>query len=57
MADVIKVFRAGQMLVEAPNEAEAHDDYVDSIALACAASMIEATPEVEVIESPFYSRR
>jgi hypothetical protein len=45
------------MLVEAPNEAEAHDDYVDPIALACAASMIEATPEVEVIESPFYSRR
>jgi hypothetical protein len=57
MSDAIKVFRAGQMLVEAPKEQEAHDDYPDSLALACAASMIEAVPEVEVAESPFYSRR
>jgi len=57
MSDVVKVFRAGQMLVEAPNEAEAHDDFPDSLALACACSMVEAVPEVEVVESPFYGRR
>jgi hypothetical protein len=57
MADVVKVFRAGQMLVEAPNEVEAHDDFPDSLALACACSMIEAVPEVEVAESPFYRHR
>ena len=57
MSDVIKVFRAGQLLVEAPNEAEAHDDYPDSLAIACAMSMIEATPEVEVVESPFFAHR
>jgi hypothetical protein len=57
MSDAIKVFRAGQMLVEAPQEQEAHDDYVDSLALACAASMIEAVPTVEVAESPFFAAR
>ena len=57
MSDVVKVFRAGQMLVEAPKEMEAHDDYPDSLALACAASMIESVPDVEVMESPFFSAR
>lgn len=57
MSDVIKVFRAGQLLVEAPKEAEAHDDFPDSLALACAASMVEATDDVETVASPFYRRR
>jgi len=57
MSDVVKVFRAGQMLVEAPREMEAHDDYPDSVALAVATTMVEAVPEVEVAESPFYARR
>jgi hypothetical protein len=57
MSDVIKVFRAGQMLVEAPDEVEAHDDFVDSLALACAASMTEVEDSVEVSESPFFASR
>lgn len=57
MSDVIKVFRAGQMMVEAPkNEHEARDDYADSVALACAASMTEQVDTVESAESPFFSR-
>jgi len=54
MADAVKVFKQGQLLVEAPNEAEAHDDYPDSLALACAMSLMEDTESVEVMESPFY---
>jgi hypothetical protein len=57
MADAIKVFKQGQLLVEAPNEAEAHDDFVDSLALAVAVSEIEETESVEVFEAPFYERR
>jgi hypothetical protein len=57
MSDAIKVFRAGHMLVEAPTDLDAHDDFVDSLALACAASMVEAVPTVEVAESPFFGRR
>jgi hypothetical protein len=45
------------MLVEAPDEVEAHDDFVDSLALACAASMTEVEDSVEVSESPFFASR
>ena len=54
MGDAVKIFKQGQLLVEAPNEAEAHDDFPDSLALACAMSMIEDVDSVEVMESPFY---
>jgi hypothetical protein len=55
MTDVEKVMKGQYMLVQAPeNEREAHDDYVDSLALACACSMIETAPTVESFSSPFY---
>jgi hypothetical protein len=54
MADAVKIFKQGQLLVEAPNEAEAHDDFVDSLALAIAVSELEEEDTVEVMESPFY---
>ncbi len=57
MGDAIKVFKQGQLLVEAPNESEAHDDYVDSLALAIAVSEVEEQDSVEVFEAPFYERR
>jgi Terminase RNaseH-like domain len=54
MADAEKVMKGQYLLIEAPNEREAHDDYVDSLALACACTLQEAIPRVEVIDSPFY---
>jgi hypothetical protein len=54
MTDAEKVMKGQYLLIEAPNEKEAHDDYVDSAALACACSLLETVPEVEVLSSPFY---
>ena len=54
MVDAEKVMKGQYLLIEAPNEKEAHDDYVDSSALACACSMMETAPSVEVLDSPFY---
>jgi hypothetical protein len=56
MVDAEKVMRGQYLLIEAPNEREAHDDYVDSAALACACSLTETAPIVEVVNSPFYRR-
>ena len=56
MSDAEKVMKGQYMLVEAPNEREAHEDYVDSAALACACTMMGTVPTVEVVESPFYRR-
>ena len=57
MGDAIKIFKQGQLLVAAPDEAEAHDDYVDSLCLAIAVSEVEEQESVEVFEAPFYERR
>ena len=57
MADVEKVMKGQFLLVEAPNEREARDDYVDSLALACATTLTDAVPIVESMDSPFYQRR
>jgi len=54
MVDAEKVMRGQYLLIEAPDEKEAHDDYVDSAALACACSMMETVPMVEEVSSPFY---
>jgi hypothetical protein len=56
MSDAEKVMKGQYLLVEAPNEREAHDDYVDSLALACVCSMDETAPVVEVMDSPFFRR-
>jgi len=56
MADAEKVMKGQYLLVEAPNEREAHDDYVDSLALACVCSMADSIPQVEVMDSPFFRR-
>lgn len=57
MIDAEKVFKGPNVMVAAPNEAEAHDDYVDSLALACVMTADLTMPEVEVTSNPFYSRR
>lgn len=57
MIDLEKHYEGPYMLAEAPEEAEAHDDYPDSLALACALTKDVTMPEVQVTESPFYSHR
>jgi hypothetical protein len=54
MSDAEKVMKGQYLLIEAPSEREAHDDYVDSAALACACTMLDSVPRVEVLDSPFY---
>jgi hypothetical protein len=54
MVDAEKVMQGQYLLIQAPNEREAHEDYVDSAALACACTMMETVPTVEQIDSPFY---
>jgi len=57
MTDAEKVMKSQYLLVEAPNEREAHDDYVDSLALATYCTVEDSVPVVETIDSPFFSRR
>jgi len=57
MTDAEKIMKGQYLLIQAPNEREAHDDYVDSAALACACSMFDSVPYVEQVNSPFFERR
>ncbi|NDH64836.1 MAG: hypothetical protein EBY26_00320 [Microbacteriaceae bacterium] len=54
MIDAEKVFKGPNMLVQAPDEAHAHDDYVDSLAIACSLTQDLVMPEVQVSSSPFF---
>jgi Terminase RNaseH-like domain len=55
MLDAEKHYRGPNFTVKAPDEAWAHDDFVDSIALAAALTAEYAMPTVEVSNSPFWS--
>ena len=54
MLDAEKQYKAGHLLVAAPNEKWAHDDLVDALALACYLTADAALPTVEVSSSPFW---
>jgi len=55
MEDAEKVMKGNYMLIQAPDDSrEAHDDYVDSLAIACAMSMQDTVPEVEVSMAPWF---
>lgn len=54
MCDLEKVYKGPFMLAEAPNEKGAFDDYADSLAIACAMTVQDTMPEVQVGTSPFY---
>jgi len=41
-------------LVAAPDEVHAHDDFVDSLALACSLTQELVMPTIEVSASPFF---
>jgi len=55
MIDVEKRYQGAHLLVEAPNEAGVHDDYVDSLACATIMSRSLMVPEVEVVSTPWSS--
>jgi hypothetical protein len=55
MEDAEKVMKGNYMLIQAPSdERDSHDDYVDSLAIACAMSIQETTPYVEQVEAPWF---
>jgi hypothetical protein len=54
MTDAEIKFKGPNILVEAPDEAHAHDDYVDSLAIACSLTADLTLPNVEVSDNPFF---
>jgi len=57
MSDLQVKFEGPYMLAEAPKEANAHDDYCDSLAIALSVIPMNVSDEVEVSNNPFYDRR
>ena len=54
MTDAEVKYKGPNFLVEAPDEAHAHDDFVDSLSLACSLTQELVMPSVEVSSSPFF---
>jgi hypothetical protein len=57
MEELEKHYEGPHLLARAPEEAEAHDDYPDSLALACSLTKEMTMPTVEVSNAPFYEER
>jgi hypothetical protein len=57
MGDLQVKFEGPYMLAEAPKEANAHDDYCDSLAIALSIIPESVTEEVVVSNNMFYDRR
>lgn len=58
MEDLLVIFKGPYFLAEAPNVKDAHDDYPDSLAMACILTKDEGGTDssVEQVANPFYSR-
>lgn len=54
MTDLEVKFQGPNFLAHAPEEAHAHDDYADSLAIACSLTMDLTMPTIEISSSPFY---
>jgi hypothetical protein len=54
MTDAEIVYKGANFMVSAPDEAYAHDDYVDSLAICCSMTVDLVMPEVEVSSSSFF---
>lgn len=54
MVDAEVQYKGPNFLVAAPDEAHAHDDFVDSLALACSLTQEMVMPTVEVSANPFF---
>lgn len=57
MGDVEMDFKGPNLVVEAPDEAHAHDDYVDSLSLACSVTKDLTLPNIEVSNNFIMSGR
>jgi hypothetical protein len=55
MTDLETKFQGPNFLAKAPDEAHAHDDFADSLAIACSLTVDMTMPEVEVTSSPFFN--
>jgi hypothetical protein len=53
MEDLEKKFEGPYVLAAAPRAADAHDDYADSLAMACVLTKDFTLPEIEVSRSPW----
>lgn len=56
MTDLEIKFQGPNFLAHAPEEAHAHDDYADSLAIACSLTLDLTLPQVEVSTSPFFNK-
>ena len=54
MTDVEIKYKGPNFIVAAPDETYAHDDFVDSLAIACSLTQELVMPEVEVSNSAFF---
>jgi hypothetical protein len=55
MEDAEKVMKNSYLLVQAPDDTrDAHDDYVDSLAIACMMTQQDSVPEVEISTAPWF---
>ena len=54
MTDLEVKFQGPNFLAHAPEEAHAHDDYADSLAIAVSLTLDLTMPSVEMTSSPFY---
>ena len=57
MLDAEKQYKGVNFTVAAPNEAWAHDDFVDSLALAAVLTADLSMPTIEVSVNPFFAGR
>jgi hypothetical protein len=54
MTDAEVQYKGANFMVSAPNETYAHDDFVDSLAIACSLTQELVMPEIEVSNSSFF---
>lgn len=57
MVDAEVHFKGPNFIVKAPDESYAHDDYVDSLAIACSLTKDLVMPEVVLTSSPFFGNK
>jgi hypothetical protein len=57
MIDAEKTYKGPNLIVEAPDEPHAHDDYVDSLSIACALTQELVMPTIEVTSADQFYRR
>jgi hypothetical protein len=54
MTDAEIQYKGPNFMVSAPNETYAHDDFVDSLAIACSLTKELVMPTMEVASNPFF---